>query len=113
MAWLCCTITFGSQVLAEKVEKRSDSADDLVFLPEDFDLRPDEYQWDEEEDIAIRPLPIPEVLSSMKAIFLMEKDMIHEGSSLLCQLFCFFVLPHNLYCILLHQPLRYNALQLK
>mmetsp|Transcript_11682 Transcript_11682/g.25596 ORF Transcript_11682/g.25596 Transcript_11682/m.25596 type:complete len:1292 (-) Transcript_11682:60-3935(-) len=76
IAWLCCTVIFGSQVLAEKAEKRWDKSpnastaglndDSRGFLQEDFDLRPQGcYQWDE-DDLAKHPLPIPEVLSSLK-----------------------------------------------
>jgi pimeloyl-ACP methyl ester carboxylesterase len=76
ISWLCCTVVFGPQVLAEQAEKRWDkqsrddsisSDDGRVILPEDFDLRPPGYQLDE-DSVANYPLPIPEVLSSLKVL---------------------------------------------
>ena len=94
ISWLCCTVMFGSQVLAERAEKRWDKQrssldasptglDDnsYVFLPEDFDLRPnDGYQWGDEGDVTRQyPLPIPVVLSSLKEIYAQEKNALEEG----------------------------------
>ncbi|KAL3779823.1 hypothetical protein ACHAW5_002008 [Stephanodiscus triporus] len=76
ISWLCCTVVFGPQVLAEQAEKRWDKQsqdasisleDGRVILPEDFDLRPLGYQLDE-DSAANYPLPIPEVLSSLKVL---------------------------------------------
>jgi len=93
ISWLCCTVMFGSQVLAERAEKRWDKQrssldasttglddDSYVFLPEDFDLRPnDGYQWSDEDDVMRQyPLPIPVVLSSLKEIHAQEKNALEE-----------------------------------
>ncbi|KAL9187363.1 hypothetical protein ACHAXT_001466 [Thalassiosira profunda] len=69
VAWLCCAVVFGGQVLAEKAEKRWDegamAGDSRVFLSEDFDSRPKGYEWDE-DDLTKHPVPIPELIASLK-----------------------------------------------
>ena len=79
ISWLCCTAMFGPQVLVEQAEKRWDkqSGDDQEILPEDFDLRPPRYQLDD-NSLANFPLPIPEVLSSLKALAT-HTDAVKEG----------------------------------
>jgi len=97
VAWLCCAVVFGSQVLAEKAEKRLDKQKQStaqgavttrldgdsgrhVFLPEDFDLRPDGYQWNE-DDLMTHPLPIPAVLSTLKEIAVQKNVLTREVES--------------------------------
>jgi len=68
VAWLCAVLTLGGQVLTEQAEKRwsSDMDDsDKTLSSDDFDLRPTGYISGENE-LARRPLPIPEVLSTLK-----------------------------------------------
>ena len=90
ISWLCCTVVFGPQVLAEQAEKRWDkqSYDDREIIPEDFDLRPPEYQLDE-ESFAKHPLPIPDVLSSLK-VLAKQIHAVKEG--LFCVLLLFELL---------------------
>ena len=90
ISWLCCTVVFGPQVLAEQAEKRWDkqSYDDREIIPEDFDLRPPEYQLDEEY-FAKHPLPIPDVLSSLK-VLAKQIHAVKEG--LFCVLLLFELL---------------------
>jgi len=86
ISWLCCTVVFGPQVLAEQAEKRWDkqSYDDREIIPDDFDLRPPEYQLDEDY-FAKHPLPIPDVLSSLK-VLAKQIHAVKEG------LFCVLLL---------------------
>ena len=76
---------FGGQVLAKQAEKRWDkgttnnlSDDTRVFAFEDFDLRPEGYQWDEDE-VMHHPVPLPEVLSSLKEMTLQKSNVLEEG----------------------------------
>jgi len=85
VAWLCCILVFGPQVLAEKAEQRwdrnmsaasgSDDDDHSVFLLEDFDLRPSGYQ-NEGNELLQSPQPIPVVLSFLKEI--MNDQMMNK-----------------------------------
>ena len=92
IAWICCAVVFGLQVLAEKAKKRWDkqrrSSDldasapglgdgECVLLPEDFDSRPNGSQWDEDE-LTRHSLPIPVVLSSLKEMSA-QKNALKEG----------------------------------
>jgi len=90
IAWLCCVVVFGAQRLASQAEKRwsrdtsSEASTGLndnsnrEFLPEDFDMRPKNHQWDENNLIS-HPLPIPVVLSTLKNMTAEEKHSLKEG----------------------------------
>lgn len=68
LTWLCCTVTFGGQVVASAAEKRiggPSSSQSLVIASSDFDSRPAGYQ-NEENDMMVHPKPIPEVLAALK-----------------------------------------------
>ena len=79
ISWLCCTVVFGPQVLVEQAEKRWDkqSYNDRELIPEDFDLRPPGYQLDE-DSFAKHPLPIPDVLLSLK-VLAKQTNAVKEG----------------------------------
>jgi len=93
IAWLCCVVVFGAQRLATQAEKRwskdtsSDASTGLndnsnrEFIPEDFDMRPKNHQWDENSLIS-HPLPIPVVLSSLKNMTAEENHSLQEGKKL-------------------------------
>jgi len=72
--------------LLNRRRKRWDkqSYDDREIIPDDFDLRPPEYQLDEDY-FAKHPLPIPDVLSSLK-VLAKQIHAVKEG------LFCFLLL---------------------
>jgi hypothetical protein len=87
ISWLCFTVVFGSQVLVEQAEKRRDeihpnpSNDSMLessILPDDFDLRPREYKW-VEDDTTKYPIPIPEVLVSLKAMAAQANNAYKDG----------------------------------
>lgn len=68
LTWLCCTVTFGGQVVACAAEKRhSVPTDPVQVTARDFDCRPTGYQEDENE-MMIHPKPIPEVISTLKRL---------------------------------------------
>ena len=75
---------------SSQAEKRWDkqSYDDREIIPEDFDLRPPEYQLDE-DSFAKHPLPIPDVLSSLK-VLAKQINAVKEG--LFCVLLLFELL---------------------
>ena len=81
VAWLCTVLTLGGQVLAEQAEKRwsfgMEDCDKILSL-DDFDLRPTGYISDENE-LARRPLPIPEVLSTLKDMMTKEAHFAADG----------------------------------
>ena len=83
VAWLCCAVIFGSQILAEQAEKRWNNQIDnnnRVFLPEDFDLRLQGYQSDD-DSLLSHPLPMPVVISSLKNMSAEEKHSLKEVES--------------------------------
>ena len=83
VAWLCAAVIFGSQILAEQTEKRWNKQIDnnnRVFLPEDFDLRLQGYQSDD-DSLLSHPLPIPVVISSLKNMSAEEKHSLKEVES--------------------------------
>jgi hypothetical protein len=67
LTWLCCTLTFGGQVVVNSAEKRDTSSEQLVIAASDFDSRPVGYQ-NEENDMTVHPKPIPEVLETLKKL---------------------------------------------
>jgi hypothetical protein len=77
---------------SSQAEKQWDkqSYDDREIIPEDFDLQPPEYQLDE-DSFAKHPLPIPDVLSSLKVLVLAKQiNAVKEG--LFCVLLLFELL---------------------
>jgi hypothetical protein len=75
---------------SSQAEKRWDkqSYDDCEIIPEDSDLRPPEYQLDEDSFVK-HPLPIPDVLSSLK-VLAKQIHAVKEG--LFCVLLLFELL---------------------
>mmetsp|Transcript_4365 Transcript_4365/g.6292 ORF Transcript_4365/g.6292 Transcript_4365/m.6292 type:complete len:916 (+) Transcript_4365:298-3045(+) len=67
LTWLCCTLTFGGQVVAVKAEKRVSTVPEtaLEILSEDFDLRPIGYEC-EENEFQVHPKSLPEVIETLK-----------------------------------------------
>lgn len=84
VSWLCCLLVFGGQVVVDMAERRWNnqptvSSVDLISISsEDFDLRPKGYQRDESDDLSRHPIPIPEVLSTLKEIYT-QKNLLREG----------------------------------
>lgn len=64
VSWLCCTVTYGGQVVATAAQRRLASSD-VDVIAADFDSRPAGYQL-EESDVLIHPKPIPEVIDALK-----------------------------------------------
>ena len=86
VTWLCNTLTFGGQIVAEASEKRRGgqrSSETLHILPEDFDCRPSGYQTDETDEM-VHPKPIPEVVATLKRVMersdLSTRSVEHELS---------------------------------
>jgi len=83
VSWLCCLLVFGGQVVADMAEMRWNnqptvSSVELISISsEDFDLRPKGYQRDESDDLSKHPIPIPEVLSTLKEIHT-QKNLVKE-----------------------------------
>jgi len=80
VAWLCTVLTLGGQVLAEQAEKRWSSGVedcDRILSPDDFDMRPTGHTSGESE-LARHPLPIPEVLSTLKDIMNKEAHFAED-----------------------------------
>ena len=83
VAWLCCAVIFGSQILAEQAEKRWNKQinnNSGMFLPEDFVLRLQGYQSDD-DSLMSHPLPMPVVISSLKNMSTEEKYSLKEVES--------------------------------
>lgn len=69
LTWLCCTLTFGGQVVAAKAGKRLSTAPErkLEIFSEDFDLRPNGYE-SEENEFQVHPKSLPDVIKTLKAL---------------------------------------------
>ena len=85
LSWLTSTLIFGTHVLLSNAKKRLKKKSDRLksgsimddhdmFQVEDFDSRPDGY---DEYALVTHPIPIPEVISSLKAV--VAKNLIPEG----------------------------------
>jgi hypothetical protein len=104
ISWLCCAVVFGPQVLAEQAEKRwyKQSHDERAILPEDFDLRPPGHQLDENSP-AKHPLPIPAVLSSLKALA-KQINAVKEGSFCVLVVYSSSFSSHSAFVALVQLP---------
>ena len=78
LVWLCCTLTFGGQIVAAAAEKRQGSSDVLQISALDFDCRPHGYQK-EENEMMVHPKPIPEVISSLRSLVAMNDVSIRSA----------------------------------
>lgn len=68
LTWLCSTLTFGGQLVANAAEKRLGSSEAVLQIsPLDFDCRPSGYQR-EENEMMVHPKPIPEVLATLRSL---------------------------------------------
>ncbi|CAB9500052.1 whole genome shotgun sequence [Seminavis robusta] len=79
LAWLCCLLTYGGQIVVDNAERRlaatMPSATDRppVVVPSDFDQRPEGYTSQESAKL-MHPKPVPEVLESIKGLIASNKD---------------------------------------
>ena len=70
VSWLCSAVIFGGQVVAERTEQRgaaTGATGGLSVIVEDFDMRPQGYEIQEQESSVVFPKPIPEVLAATMA----------------------------------------------
>jgi len=67
--WLCCTLTFGGQVVARSAEKRLSSSPAAPFkiILEDFDCSQSAPEY-EENEFVMYPKSIPEVIGKLKSL---------------------------------------------
>lgn len=82
ISWLCCTLTYGGQVVASKAERRlavdnattlPNAENVLPVIPSDFDQRPEGYEQQETGKM-VHPKPLPEVLEKLRASVASESD---------------------------------------
>mmetsp|Transcript_18788 Transcript_18788/g.54297 ORF Transcript_18788/g.54297 Transcript_18788/m.54297 type:complete len:1068 (-) Transcript_18788:77-3280(-) len=72
VTWLCCALTFGGQVVAERAVRRlagsgSPSSGLPQIAPSDFNSRPEGYSAAEGNDEgAVHPVPLPEVMVALR-----------------------------------------------
>lgn len=82
IAWLCCALIFGPQVLAEQAEKRWRKAgagdDRSVFVSDDFVLHPSDDQWDD-DDVPQHPIPMPVVSLCLKELSA-QRNALQQGT---------------------------------
>lgn len=73
IAWLCCCLTYGGQVIVDNAERRLSNTQSrpntehagIKVIPRDFDQRPEGYEKQETGKM-VHPKPIPEVLEALK-----------------------------------------------
>jgi hypothetical protein len=81
VAWLCCTVTFGGQVVVEQAELRRESSKaqgPFEIALTDFDSRPPGYE-SEENDMMTFPKPIPEVIAVLRSVMDTDDGVITKG----------------------------------
>lgn len=88
VAWLCCAVTFGGQVVVEQAEQRLASSNQaqqgpFEIVPTDFDCRPPGYE-SEESEMATFPKPIPEVVAVLRSVMDTGDDVIGKGTIDMC-----------------------------
>jgi hypothetical protein len=83
VAWLCCAVIMGSQIVVKAAEKRirlSSAISEVSIQTKDFDCRPTGYQRDENETMR-HPIPLPNVLSYLK---ICRRTRLQEGEVSCC-----------------------------
>ena len=87
IAWLCCCLTYGGQVVVDQAERRLAGANNntpaypeqaVVVVPKDFDQRPEGYEKQESAKM-VHPKPITEVVESLKKLLAENGDSLAPG----------------------------------
>jgi len=87
IAWLCCCLTYGGQIVVEQAELRLSAESSnappsmeggLAVTPSDFDQRPGGYEKQESAKM-VHPKPIPEVLETLKRLLTESGDSLTPG----------------------------------
>ena len=80
VTWLCCTLTLGGQRVAAAADRRIEGlGHETKVIASDFDSRHPGFQ-EEESDIMIHPMPIPEVLEALKQSMATNNALLKSGT---------------------------------